>query len=101
MDQKKQPKITLNDTLSMFCPSPVKLPFWRYEVLFRQQRIAKWTATVCRPICGVEDEALRDIIQIASSDTVITRTHKVYETERTKLAKELQLTTTVTLLRGK
>lgn len=68
--------------------------------------IAKWIAAACRPIAIVEDEGLRDIIRIASKDpsyelpsrsTITNRIHELYETERAKLAKDLELTATIAL----
>ena len=53
--------------------------------------IAKWVAADCRPISVVEDESLKEAIQIASSDpnfqlpsrtTVMKRIHQLYGDER-------------------
>lgn len=68
--------------------------------------IAKWIATACRPINIVEDEGLYNIIRITSKDlsyklpsrsAIINRIHKLYETKRTKLAKDLKLRATIIL----
>ncbi|KAL7869510.1 hypothetical protein AOLI_G00134980 [Acnodon oligacanthus] len=69
--------------------------------------IAKWIATACRPVNIVEDEGLCDIIRIASKDTsyelpsrsvIVNRIHELYETERAKLAQDLELTATIALM---
>lgn len=71
------------------------------------QAIAKWIATVCRPVHIVEDKGLRDIIQITSNDstyelpsraTIVTRTHELYESEWTTKAEELKHATAVALM---
>lgn len=70
------------------------------------QAIAKWIATACRPVYIVEDEGLRDIIRIASGDltyelpsraTVMSRIHEWYDTEKAKLATNLDNTASVAL----
>ncbi|KAF0023055.1 hypothetical protein F2P81_023685 [Scophthalmus maximus] len=68
--------------------------------------LAKWIAMACWPIYIAEEEGLPDIIRIASNDptyelpsraTVVSRIHKLYETEREILAKDLELVPTVAL----
>ncbi|XP_062381388.1 E3 SUMO-protein ligase ZBED1-like [Sardina pilchardus] len=70
------------------------------------QAIAKWIATSCRPVYVVEDEGLCDIIRIASGDltyelpsraTVMSRIHEWYDTEKAKLATNLENTTSIAL----